>query len=1334
MSLLSTIKARNNSEIKCVSNFDLDSNKIQNLGDPTISSDATNKNYVDTLLNEFNVLNYGAVGDGITDDTIPIQTALNAAGSSNKGGTVTLFSGKFLITNTLTIPTGVTFKGVNNGMKRGSFVFNAPISPTNYTIIGSAIIVGGTSFNAITMVGYNCTIQGIEFHYPNITRDTVTPAVHGHTISIGSNAHGCTIRDIQCNFCYSFCNVEGDGVTIDNIQGYPVRKGIFLGRVADVARITNVQFNFNVMAGATLSSPLIVYTLTNGTAYTIGGAEEFMFTNCFAYGYNQGSLYDGSSVSVTYGSWTNFGFDFCNYGIVILNNSINTTGVRYTNGNIIPLLTGILFQDTSAINTPDLYLNNLTIYNGSGYDRALWFQTNSKGKVIWDAGRVQDFTQQMVLIESATTNLKMIAVSNAGTGTRILNTGGGTIQDITPENNNIPGSTSIFSLVTNNTIDATNSTSGSLRSNGGFSAVKNIFAGQTLNTESTNTYSGNTATITSLGGAINTPGAINLFGTNNYSNTIFHNPVNSADPSSLTLRSIGVRHCYWPGNTNGDYARGIGPNTLWDQVPTGGSFKSFIGITNILTLNASVLNLNISTVSTSNTTGALTLSGSIGISNTTDAVSATNGGTFTTAGGAAIAKKLFVGTELSVGSNSTFNGTATLNYTPVNPNDAVHKGYIDTVINFFPVSNYGAVGDGITDDTTAIQAALNAAGSSNKGGIVSLSSGKYLISSTLSIPTGVTLRGVNKGLRRGSFVFTAPVSPTNYTIIGSAIIIATTGFDAITMNNHEACVEQIEFHYPNITTSTVTPSSSYGWTIKIGSNAHGCTVQDIQCNFCYKFCIVEGDGVTINNIQGYPVFRGIVLGRVADVARITNVQFNFNIMAGASLSSNVVLFTLTNGSSYVIQGAEEFMFINCFAYGYNQGSLYDGAVYPGVTYGSWTNFGFDFCNYGIVVSNTSINTTGVRYTNGNIIPILSGVLFQDSSTASESQPLLFLNNVTVFNGSGYDRAIWFQTNSRAKFQWSGGRSNNYTQQMILVESANVNIKLFGVHNVIATTRISNTGGATIEDIVPESVNIPETSSIFSIVTNNTTDAISSTNSPSLKSNGGLGVAKAAFIGGIINGASTTNSTSNTTGGLTLSGGIGISNTTDAVSITNGGTFTTAGGMSVAKKLFVGSLINTSTTSSTSNTTGASTLSGGIGISNTTDAVSATNGGTFTTAGGAAIAKKLFVGTTLNIGQKIEVTRGTGTVAANAVTINAMSGVITFTGTVGGTSNSSTISVTNSTITSNSIVTLTLNHSGNGQISIKTVNNINNGSFDFVIQNHSATTTSGNILILFLVIN
>ena len=53
---------------------------------------------------------------------------------------------------------------------------------------------------------------------------------------------------------------------------------------------------------------------------------------------------------------------------------------------------------------------------------------------------------------------------------------------------------------------------------------------------------------------------------------------------------------------------------------------------------------------------------------------------------------------------------------------------------------WGAQGDGVTDDTGAIQGALNAAGAGG-GGIVLLPGGKYMLLGSLDVPSGVELRG-----------------------------------------------------------------------------------------------------------------------------------------------------------------------------------------------------------------------------------------------------------------------------------------------------------------------------------------------------------------------------------------------------------------------------------------------------------------------------------------------------------------------------------------------------------------------------------------------------------------
>jgi hypothetical protein len=66
---------------------------------------------------------------------------------------------------------------------------------------------------------------------------------------------------------------------------------------------------------------------------------------------------------------------------------------------------------------------------------------------------------------------------------------------------------------------------------------------------------------------------------------------------------------------------------------------------------------------------------------------------------------------------------------------------------WFDVTAFGAKGDGTTDDTASIQAALDAAGSGNYpliGGVVFMPRGAYMISSRLVVPWRVSLIGVGR--------------------------------------------------------------------------------------------------------------------------------------------------------------------------------------------------------------------------------------------------------------------------------------------------------------------------------------------------------------------------------------------------------------------------------------------------------------------------------------------------------------------------------------------------------------------------------------------------------------
>lgn len=95
-------------------------------------------------------------------------------------------------------------------------------------------------------------------------------------------------------------------------------------------------------------------------------------------------------------------------------------------------------------------------------------------------------------------------------------------------------------------------------------------------------------------------------------------------------------------------------------------------------------------------------------------------------------------------------------------------GGVPTPTGWFSVKAYGAVGDGVTNDTTAIQAAIDAAEAAG-GGLVFIPTGSYLISTFLTMDAAnVTLSGAGTASRiiaaTGSGAFVCKVSAANIKI------------------------------------------------------------------------------------------------------------------------------------------------------------------------------------------------------------------------------------------------------------------------------------------------------------------------------------------------------------------------------------------------------------------------------------------------------------------------------------------------------------------------------------------------------------------------------------------
>ena len=109
---------------------------------------------------------------------------------------------------------------------------------------------------------------------------------------------------------------------------------------------------------------------------------------------------------------------------------------------------------------------------------------------------------------------------------------------------------------------------------------------------------------------------------------------------------------------------------------------------------------------------------------------------------------------------------------------------------FTYASDYGVVGDGVTDDAAALQMAIDAAASNLEGGgTVLLPRGTFLTKSTLTIPGGIKLKGQGYGSSPLAIQFDAGSSVVAY---------CGTGY-AVRMRGHAAALEDVavyDWRYP----------------------------------------------------------------------------------------------------------------------------------------------------------------------------------------------------------------------------------------------------------------------------------------------------------------------------------------------------------------------------------------------------------------------------------------------------------------------------------------------------------------------------------------------------------
>lgn len=247
----------------------------------------------DELRLNMNVMQFGAKGDGATDDTAAIQAALNAMSAAG-GGIVTAPPKRYRLTSKLTIPSWVKLQGLNW----------QPTAVNGSEPVAMLLIDWGAGAdNHAVEMSYSSAIEGFQFYYPgqvdkNLTYNGTTytaPFTFGFSISTPTAAgiyDNIQVKNIMLFNSYKGIRLNNGGRWhVDNIQGEPLMVGFSSSDCFDVCYMNNVHlwpfYTAQDYVNPT-AIPLGAWKYNNGTAFQFFRIDQLFASKMFALGYQNG--------------------------------------------------------------------------------------------------------------------------------------------------------------------------------------------------------------------------------------------------------------------------------------------------------------------------------------------------------------------------------------------------------------------------------------------------------------------------------------------------------------------------------------------------------------------------------------------------------------------------------------------------------------------------------------------------------------------------------------------------------------------------------------------------------------------------------------------------------------------------------------------------------------------------------------------------------------------------------------------------------------------------------------------------------------------------------------